>query len=152
MQITVAAVGRARAGPERDIYDDYVRRSSWPIVLKEVEEPRKLAPGARMASEAQKLLSAIPETAKVIALDERGKSLTSRQLAQLLGRWRDEGERDVAFLIGGADGLDKSLRGSADLVLSFGALTWPHMLVRPLLAEQLYRAQSILSGHPYHRE
>ena len=88
----------------------------------------------------------------VIALDERGKNLTSADLARKLGQWRDEGRADVAFLIGGADGHGPGVKERADLVLSLGAMTWPHMLVRALLAEQLFRAQCILEGHPYHRE
>jgi 23S rRNA (pseudouridine1915-N3)-methyltransferase len=98
------------------------------------------------------LLAAIPDKAKIIALDERGTSLTSVQLAKKIETWRDEGFADMAFLIGGADGHDPSIRDKADLILNLGTLTWPHMLVRVLIAEQLWRAHSILSGHPYHRE
>ena len=103
------------------------------------------------AREGEALLAAVPDGARIVALDERGKSQTSEAFAKRLGIWRDDGVRAVAFLIGGADGLDESLRKRADMVVSFGALTWPHMLVRALLAEQLYRAHTILTGHPYHR-
>lgn len=105
----------------------------------------------RRAREGEALLAAIPGGARIVALDERGRSESSEALANRLGRWRDDGVRTAGFIIGGADGLDESVRKKADLVLSFGALTWPHMLVRAMLAEQLYRAQSILAGHPYHR-
>jgi 23S rRNA (pseudouridine1915-N3)-methyltransferase len=96
--------------------------------------------------------AALPKGARLIALDERGKTLASGDFAALLGRWRDEGLGELAFAIGGAGGLDASLREAAALTLSFGPMTWPHLLTRALLAEQLYRAQSILTGHPYHRE
>ncbi len=105
----------------------------------------------RMAREASLLLAVVPKGAVIVALDERGKNLSSPEFAELLRGWRDNGRHDVAFLIGGADGLDPNVRHSAEMILSFGALTWPHMLVRGLLAEQLYRAHSILNNHPYHR-
>ena len=95
---------------------------------------------------------AIPAGALVVALDERGESLSSRELAGRIGSWRDGGQSDIAFAIGGADGLDPSIRERAGLVLSFGRLTWPHQLARAMLAEQIYRAQQILAGHPYHRD
>ena len=97
------------------------------------------------------MLARVPDGAKLVALDERGEDLTSIQLAVRLGGWRDGGSRDIAFLVGGADGFDARIRERADLVLRLGRLTWPHMMVRAMLAEQLYRAQMILNGHPYHR-
>ena len=99
----------------------------------------------------QAILAALPREGRIVALDEHGRDLTSADLAALLGRWRDEGLRLVTFVIGGADGLDAAVLARADLRLAFGRATWPHMLVRPMLAEQLYRAGTILSGHPYHR-
>lgn len=156
MRITLAAVGRAKAGPARDLFEHYAERlkhgSLGPIALKEVEERRPLGTAELKAREAELLRTAVPADARMIALDERGKALTSLEFSRLLGGWRDEGTRDLAFLIGGAEGLDKSLRAAAERVVSLGPMTWPHLLVRGLLAEQLYRAQSILSGHPYHRE
>lgn len=152
MRITLAAVGRAKTGPLRDLYRHYAERLKWNVTLKEVEERRKLPAEALRAREAELLLAAVPGGAKTIVLDERGKALTSRELARLLGRWRDDGEADLAILIGGADGLTAEVRDSADQVVSFGAMTWPHMLVRALLMEQLYRAETILAGHPYHRD
>lgn len=151
MNIVVAAVGRAKPGPERDLFASYVARLPWRVDLKEIEIKKKIAVDGRRRLEAAALLAAVPEGARIIALDERGKSETSEAFAKRLGRWRDDGVRGVAFLIGGADGLDESLRKRAEATLSFGAATWPHMLVRVLLAEQLYRAHTILTGHPYHR-
>lgn len=147
----LAAVGKAKAGPERALYESYLARLSWRVALKEIEIKKELALDVRRAREAEALLAAVPAGARLVALDERGRAETSEALAARLGRWRDDGARTVGFVIGGADGLDDSVRRRADLVLSFGALTWPHMLVRAMLAEQLYRAQSILAGHPYHR-
>ncbi len=151
MRITLAAVGRAKAGPTRDLYDLYVKRLSWPVTLKEVDERRALAPAALKASEGERLLAAMPKGARLIALDEAGRSLTSAAFAELLGRWRDDGMQDLAIAIGGAEGLAAAVRERADLLLAFGSMTWPHLLVRALAVEQLYRAQTILSGHPYHR-
>lgn len=105
-----------------------------------------------MEREGRLLLDAVPKDAAVAALDEKGRTFSSSALAVRIGEWRDRGVRDLAFLIGGADGLNGEVLKRADLVLSLGPMTWPHMLVRGLLAEQLYRAQCILSGHPYHRE
>jgi 23S rRNA (pseudouridine1915-N3)-methyltransferase len=159
MRITLAAVGRAKAGPLRDLYQDFADRLNaqgnrgplGPLTLKEIEERRPLAPAELKRREADLLLAAIPSGARLIALDMRGKNLSSEAFAALLSRWRDEGARDLAFAIGGAEGLDDALRASAVLTLSLGFMTWPHMLVRVMLAEQVYRAQTILTGHPYHR-
>ncbi len=151
MRIVIAAVGRARPGPMRDLFEHYRRRITWPVVLKQVEERRPLPPDQLKAREAELLLAALPEGARVVALDQAGKALTSPQLANSIARWRDDGTSDLAFVIGGAEGLDKDLRRRADLTLSLGRMTWPHLLVRAMLAEQLYRAQQILAGHPYHR-
>jgi 23S rRNA (pseudouridine1915-N3)-methyltransferase len=154
MRILIAAVGRAKAGPERALFEHYQARLQPPfsLELKEVEEKRPLQGAELKAREAALLLGVVPKGALVIALDEKGKSQPSTEFANKIGGWRDEGIRDVAFLIGGADGLDAAIRKQARLSLSFGAQTWPHMLVRGLLAEQVYRAQCILGGHPYHRE
>lgn len=156
MRLTLAAVGRAKPGPLSQLYADYstrFARGPWgPLQLREVEERRPLPAQQMKQREGELLMAALPDKAYVMALDERGKSLTSRDFAQLLGRLADEGRGEVAFVIGGANGLSESLRQRADLLLSLGAMTWPHMLVRSLLAEQLWRAETILSGHPYHRE
>jgi 23S rRNA (pseudouridine1915-N3)-methyltransferase len=151
MRLTLAAVGRARKGPLKSLYEDYVGRLSWRLELREVEEKRKLSPAELKAREGELLLAAAPKAAKLVALDAGGRSLDSLEFAKLLGHWRDAGRAEVAFVIGGAEGLDEAVLTRADVVLSLGAMTWPHMLVRVMLAEQIFRAQSILSGHPYHR-
>ena len=126
MRITLVAVGRARSDATAALYCDFAKRLRWPIRLHEVE-------------------------ARLVALDERGQSLDSSAFAALLGRWQDEGLGDLAFVIGGAEGLSPTVLERADLTLSLGPMTWPHLLARVLLAEQLFRAQCILDGHPYHR-
>ena len=155
MRVHVCAVGRLRGGPERDMVSDYVTRFDrtgralglGPVTLTEVDDRK----GGGMAAEADLLRRAMPKGAVICCLDERGKVETSPAFAQRLARWRDAGRGDVAFVIGGADGIDPSLRAKADHLMSFGAMVWPHMLVRVMLAEQLYRAASILAGSPYHR-
>ena len=119
--------------------------------MREVEIKRKVTGAELRRLEAEALLTALPNGATVAALDERGIGLTSAAFAARLGAWRDGGVSDLAFVVGGADGLDDSVRQRADLLLSFGVMTWPHMMVRAMLAEQLYRADRILAGHPYHR-
>lgn len=149
MRVAIVAIGRAKAGPELSLFEHYRGRMRWAVTLRELDVR---APDAqRRGREAETLLAAIPSGAKVVALDERGTMPGSEAFAATLGQWRDGGDADIAFLIGGADGFDDSVRRRADLVLALGRLTWPHMLVRALLMEQLYRAQQILAGHPYHR-
>lgn len=151
----LCAVGRLRSGPERDLIADYTQRfdrtgralSLGPLTEHEVEDKKN----AGMAAEAELLARAVPAGAVLVTLDERGRLLTSPEFATQLARWRDGGRQDVAFVIGGADGIDPSLRARADFSISFGQMVWPHMLVRVMLAEQLYRAANILSGGPYHR-
>lgn len=152
MRITVVAVGRIKAGPERSLAEHFEARINWPVDLREVEERKKLPPADLRDREGDLLLAACPPGSVIITLDENGKALTSRAFAKRLGDWRDEGCPDVAFLIGGADGLAKKVLKQSVLSLSFGAMTWPHMLVRGMLFEQIYRAQQILAGHPYHRD
>jgi 23S rRNA (pseudouridine1915-N3)-methyltransferase len=151
VRLLIAAVGRAKAGPWRDLERFYLDRLAWPVTVREVEEKRKLPPAQLKEREAELLLAALPAGATAVALDERGKALSSLEFAARLGTWRDQGVADLAFLIGGADGLDAALGGEAELVLALGRMTWPHLLARGLLLEQLYRAQQILAGHPYHR-
>jgi 23S rRNA (pseudouridine1915-N3)-methyltransferase len=155
MRLHLCAVGRLRAGPERALVDDYLDRLGktgralglGPVAEHEVEDKR----GGGMAAEADLLARAVPAGAVLCILDERGRSLSSPDFAAQLARWRDAGRQDAAFVIGGADGIDPGLRARADLAISFGAMVWPHMLVRVMLAEQLYRAATILAGSPYHR-
>ena len=151
MKITIASVGRWRSGPARDLYDDYVRRLSWTVSLKEVEVKKSLPVDARIAQEGELLLQASDGCDVLVALDERGKNLTSRDLAARFEQWQVDSRSAAAFVIGGADGLSQDVRRRADLTLALGAMTWPHMLARVMLIEQIYRASSILAGHPYHR-
>jgi 23S rRNA (pseudouridine1915-N3)-methyltransferase len=151
MHLSIVAVGRLRQGPERTLYEHYANRIRWPLAVLEVEERRPLPTERQIAREGELLRAACPRGARIIALDGSGRALTSDALAKRLGAWRDESVGEVALVIGGADGLDRSIVAAADLVLSFGAVTWPHLLMRALVAEQIYRAQQILAGHPYHR-
>ncbi len=144
-------VGRARKAPEAALFDRYAARLPWPLTLREVDERRPLKGEVLKRREAELLLAQVPQGARVVALDERGRDLSSPEIAAIVGRWRDDGCRDIAFIVGGADGLDRSVRERADLVLALGRATWPHMLVRAMLAEQIYRIYAILNGHPYHR-
>lgn len=166
MRLTLLAVGRLRSRPLQTLLDDYRKRLGGkglggkglgrgplgPLSVKEVEERRALPASELKAREGELLLKALPKDARMVALDEGGRSLDSRAFAQLLGRWHDEGIAETVFVIGGADGLDEAVTRRAQLLLSLGAMTWPHLLVRLLLAEQLYRANAILQGHPYHRD
>ena len=156
MRVHILAVGRMRADyPERALLEDYqmrFNRTGKPLALGpmfevEVEDKKNVG----MAAEGELLSRAVPAGAFLVTLDERGKLLSSPEFAAKLAQWRDGGRQDVAFVIGGADGIDQNLRARADFSLSFGAMVWPHMLVRVMLAEQLYRAATILGGGPYHR-
>lgn len=155
LKIHICAVGRLRSGPERTLLDDYLDRFDktgralglGPVKLHEVEDRK----GGGMAAEAQLLAGVLPKGARICTMDERGKLMSSPEFAQQMARLRDDGAGDLAFIIGGADGIDPSLRSRADMSLSFGKMVWPHMLARVMLSEQLYRAASILAGSPYHR-
>jgi len=151
LKLTIACIGRAGRGPERDLYEHYAGRIRWPLTLRELDEKKKLPPAELVRREGELLLGAVPDGAVRVALDRHGKIVDSVAFAQRLGRWRDDGISDVAFLIGGADGHGEPLLQKASLALSFGAMTWPHLLARAMLAEQIYRAQQLLAGHPYHR-
>ncbi|MCL4675959.1 MAG: 23S rRNA (pseudouridine(1915)-N(3))-methyltransferase RlmH [Pararhodobacter sp.] len=155
MRVHLCVVGRVRPGPERALIDDYVKRfdrTGRPLGLGparelEVEDKR----GGGMEAEAALLDRACPAGAMRVVLDERGEPLSSPELADRLARWRDQGVQDLALFIGGADGLSPDLRAGADAALSLGRMVWPHALARVMLAEQLYRAATILAGGPYHR-
>jgi 23S rRNA (pseudouridine1915-N3)-methyltransferase len=159
LRIVIAAIGRMKQGPERELVARYLeraRQSGKPLALTgfevvELAESRASSAATRKTEEAKALGATLPDGI-VVALDEDGKTQTSEAFARQLARWRDDGRPAVSFVIGGADGIDPDFFAEADLTLSFSPLTWPHQLVRIMLAEQLYRATTILSGHPYHRE
>lgn len=153
MQILISAIGRlGKKTPEQALIDDYVKKTRWPITVRENEEKKALTGNTLKEAEAKLLWSAVPTGARVVVLDEKGEEPSSRELAQKIARWRDTGTRDIAFLIGGADGHTDDTRRRADLILSFGRMTMPHFLARVVLAEQIYRIRTILDGHPYHRD
>jgi len=151
MRLMIVAVGRMRERDEGALFKSYARRLPWPLEVKEIEVRGKGAGAGQQHEEGRKLLAAVPERALLVALDGRGEVLDSDGFARRLAGWRDDGTGTVAFVIGGADGLDPAVLQRASARLSLGAMTWPHLLVRTMLAEQLYRAASILQGHPYHR-
>ena len=138
MRLHIIARGKIGRSPESELVERYAKRISWPFKLTELPETGGTVPEALTP-------------AREVLLDEHGQQLTSEQFAALLGKWRDEGVREARFVIGAADGHGAAARGNADLLLGFGSATWPHLLARAMLAEQLYRATSILAGHPYHR-
>ena len=154
-KVQICAVGRLRSGPEKQLIDDYTTRFDrtgrplglGPLTISEVEDRKNSV----MAAEAALLEKAIADGSVICTLDERGKVLSSPDFAQKLAGWRDEGRSNIAFVIGGADGIDPSLRAKADFSISLGKMVWPHMLARAMLCEQLYRAATILAGSPYHR-
>ena len=139
MLLHIVARGKIGRSPEADLVERYVKRIAWPTKLTELPDR-----GGKMPD--------VPPNSVQVALDERGQALSSMELAKKLEHWRDGGKREARFLIGAADGHEEEQRQSADLLLSFGPATWPHLLVRAMLAEQLFRATSILANHPYHRE
>ena len=150
MRICVIAVGRLRDGPLKDMFATYSKRLPRPLTVVEVAERSSDPPAVRVQREGEDLRRRAPD-GPLIVLDRSGADLTSEALAATLARYRDDGARAVSFAIGGADGHAPETLAAADLVLSFGRATWPHQLVRVMLAEQLYRASAILAGHPYHR-
>lgn len=146
MKAEIIAIGKCKKNsPEADIINEYIKRSYWQLSVKEQDN-------SNQKEEAEFLTSAIPHGAKVIVLDERGINISSPDLAKIISDWQSQGCSNICFLIGGADGHLQSTRDKADLLLSFGKLTLPHMLMRAVLAEQIYRIQTIIAGHPYHRE
>jgi len=160
VRISILAVGRMKQGPERELVARYLERAVASgkslglsgFAVTELAESRAASTTARRTDEARALRDRLSGSRTLIALDERGAVMGSEDFAGRLGRWRDDGAEAVSFVIGGADGLDPAFVTEASLSLSFSPLTWPHQLVRIMLAEQLYRATTILSGHPYHRE
>ncbi|EJN05543.1 23S rRNA (pseudouridine(1915)-N(3))-methyltransferase RlmH [Phyllobacterium sp. YR531] len=159
MRISVFAVGRMKSGPERELADRYfdrLKKTGVPLGLEfssvtEIVESRAQQPDLRKQEESAQVLKALDSGGVLVLLDERGKTMPSEAFASSIERFRDDGKRQLLLAIGGPDGHDAALRERADLVLALGAMTWPHQIVRILVAEQLYRATTILSGHPYHR-
>src|SRR3977135_1035419 len=159
MRLVVIAIGRLKQGPERDLakrdrerFDDIGRKLGFRgLEIHEIPESRARDAATRMAEEAAAMSAAIPEKSVLVALDERGENIDSAGFARHLGRWRDQSVANNVFMIGGADGLSPDLRRKAKLGIAFGSATWPHQMVRVMLLEQLYRAATILAGHPYHR-
>jgi len=156
MQLRIIAIGRIKQGPEIRLIDEYRKRLRWPLSIQELEPKSLRGANSRMASEAALIRAALAKRKSgkqdIVALDEAGVAWSSRQFADKLAGWRDQAVAEVIFVIGGADGLDPDLLSSADIRLSLGAMTWPHALARVLLVEQIYRAQQIILGHPYHRD
>lgn len=158
MRLGLICVGRLKAGPERELYARYAERVTAlrrlgleGLELKEIDESKAASPAERMAREGAALLAALPDEARLTAFDERGRAITSPGFAEFIAAERDAGRKALWFAIGGSEGLDESVRARAAASFSFGAMTLPHQFVRILAAEQIYRAMTILSGHPYHR-
>ncbi len=159
MRIVVIAIGRLKQGPERELaeryrerFDDIGRKLGFrSLEIHEIPESRARDAAGRMADEADAISALIPDKSSIIALDDRGEAIDSATFARHLGRWRAESVPTAVFLIGGADGLSPELRRKVKLSVAFGKATWPHQMVRVMLLEQVYRAATILSGHPYHR-
>ena len=159
MKIVVVSIGRLKQGPERELaeryrerFDDIGRKLGFRgLEIHEIPESRARDTAGRIAEEAAAISALIPEKYVLVALDERGQNVDSATFARHLGRWRDEGSANTIFTIGGADGLSPDLQRKAKLRIAFGSATWPHQMVRVMLLEQIYRAATILAGHPYHR-
>jgi 23S rRNA (pseudouridine1915-N3)-methyltransferase len=148
MKIRIIAVGKQKASPAKDLCDEYLKRLTWNVSLREIDAPK----GSTSAQEAPLILKELAKPGFVVALDERGETLSSPEFARKLSSWQAQAPgNEITFLIGGADGFDNEVRKKASFLLSFGKQTWPHMLVRAMLLEQVYRAQQIIAGHPYHR-
>ncbi len=153
MHISIIAIGRMQRGPAQALVDEYLKRLPWKTSITEIDMKKPAGTAAeRKKREAERLLAAVPDGAALVVLDENGKALKSREFAGKIDNWQMAGYSNIAFIIGGADGLDSSVLSRADMKIAFGSLTWPHMMVRVMLSEQIYRAWSIITGHPYHRD
>ncbi len=151
MKIRIIAVGKWKSATEREIFNDYMGRIRWNVELKEVEEKRKL-PAEKLKEAETELLLKAAGNSKIILLDEKGKHYSTREFAGLIEKVGEQTSDGIAFLIGGADGHSEAIKKRADYIISLGNMTWPHLLVRCMLAEQLYRVWSIKNNHPYHRD
>ena len=150
MDIVIACIGHLKAGAEADLLARYIKQTRWNVFIREFEDKKSGSPAERKKRESEMLLSAVPDGAKVVVLDERGKQTGSEAFAKKLGNWQDEGVPAVVFMIGGADGLKDAAAGAHERI-SFSDLTFPHQMIRVVLLEQLYRAECILHGTPYHK-
>jgi 23S rRNA (pseudouridine1915-N3)-methyltransferase len=149
VKIRIIAVGKQKSSPTKELCEEYLKRLNWNVSLKEIDAPK----GSTSAQEAPLIVKELAKPTLVIALDERGETLSSPEFAKKLAGWQNAAPgNEVTFLIGGADGFDNEVRQKAKFLMSFGKQTWPHMLVRVMLLEQIYRAQQIIAGHPYHRQ
>lgn len=151
MKISVIAVGKAKGGPETALVSEYQKRLPWKLEIIEIEEKKPLPPPERVESEGEKLLQNVPKGAFVVALDKGGTAFSSTRFSQKLDKWFSAGGSHIAFIIGGAGGLSPKVLETAGAQLSLGPMTWPHLLARVMLLEQLYRAWAIHHGHPYHK-
>ena len=152
MRVSILAIGKNRQGVFKDLYEFYAKRIQWEIQLVEVEIRKTLDWKKQRLNETRKLLSSVPKDSLIVILDESGKLLTSRALSNWINNQVDNGAKDVSFLIGGSHGLDLSAISSPNLMISLGRVTWPHLMIRGMISEQLYRAQQILQNHPYHKD
>ena len=151
MRITILAIGRVRNDPIKQVYDDYISRLPWPCELKELQNPTAPTNEQQREKEAKLLINALPQKSFSIALDKQGQMLSSEAFAKKISSLRDHGMQGITFLIGGPEGHGEAVFKNTDFIFSLGPMVWPHLLVRAMLAEQLWRAASILSNHPYHR-
>jgi 23S rRNA (pseudouridine1915-N3)-methyltransferase len=153
MKITISAIGKGqKPSPTFILFEEYRRRTPWKIELKEMEEKKNLNSFQLKESEAKMLLDSASSASVIVALDENGKNITSKSFASMICNWQNEGHNHISFLIGGALGHGKEVLERANSIISFGNMTWPHMLVRSMLSEQIYRAYTIIHKHPYHKD
>jgi len=151
MNLTIAAVGRIKKGPERSLWDIYAKRLRWPLSLIEVEAKNVIGIEQIKKKEADLLLAKVPKTSVIVALDQNGLVASSAEFAKKIGEWQNNGINNLVLVVGGSDGLDSTVLDKAQMIISMGQMTWPHKLARVMLLEQLYRAQCILNNHPYHK-
>lgn len=151
MKITIISIGKYKNSPEMEIFTSYLKRTPWKIELKELEVKKNASGEVLKNLEGELILNSIPENSVIITLDENGKNITSTALAENIRNWQISGKSHFTFIIGGAFGLSDKVKSSSDISLAFGKLTWPHLLIRAMISEQIYRVYTILEGHPYHK-
>jgi 23S rRNA (pseudouridine1915-N3)-methyltransferase len=152
MNIHILSIGKFKNNPQKEIFETYLKRLPWNVVLRELEVKSAVNGEVLKQKEGELLLGSVPGSAKIILLDEKGKNFSSKEFADQIQTYQDNGQNNLAFIIGGASGVSEEVKKKSQLILSLGKLTFPHMMVRSILAEQLYRAYSIINNHPYHRE